>query len=163
MKKESDKVPVSYSQSQSSSSAPFLRAFLSNSESTVEPESITDAKPNEITATNTDLITPNEYPEPTLDVGRVFLKGLLFHKLRKGNVNHAMAIRLFYIECENSSLFLFFKEVYDKTGKIETQNVEGRLRNEINNVKGQNDDKKICEPNQKGGVNRVVWKTRGCK
>ena len=36
--------------------------------------------------------------EPTLDVGRVFLKGLLFHKLRKGNVNHAMAIRLFYIE-----------------------------------------------------------------
>ena len=37
-------------------------------------------------------------PEPTLDVGRVFLKGLLFHKLRKGNVNHAMAIRLFYIE-----------------------------------------------------------------
>jgi len=34
----------------------------------------------------------------TLDVGRVFLKGLLFHKLRKGNVNHAMAIRLFYIE-----------------------------------------------------------------
>jgi hypothetical protein len=36
--------------------------------------------------------------EPTLDVGRVFLKGLLFHKLRKGNVNHALAIRLFYIE-----------------------------------------------------------------
>jgi len=36
--------------------------------------------------------------EPTLDVGRVFLKGLLFHKLRKGNVNHAMAIRLFYIK-----------------------------------------------------------------
>ena len=23
-----------------------------------------------------------------------------------------------------------------------------------------NDDKKTCEPNQKGGVNRVVWKTR---
>ena len=36
--------------------------------------------------------------EPTLDVGRVFIKGLLFHKLRKGNVNHAMAVRLFYIE-----------------------------------------------------------------
>lgn len=36
-------------------------------------------------------------PEP-LDVGRVFLKGLLFHKLRKGNTNHAMAIRLFYIQ-----------------------------------------------------------------
>jgi len=36
--------------------------------------------------------------EPTLDVGRVFIKGLLFHKLRKGNVNHAFAIRLFYIE-----------------------------------------------------------------
>ncbi|EMR75081.1 hypothetical protein MBGDF03_00861 [Thermoplasmatales archaeon SCGC AB-540-F20] len=36
--------------------------------------------------------------EPTLDVGRVFLKGLLFHRLRKGNVNHALAIRLFYIE-----------------------------------------------------------------
>ena len=36
--------------------------------------------------------------EPTLDVGRVFMKGLLFHRLRKGNVNHALAIRLFYIE-----------------------------------------------------------------
>ena len=36
-------------------------------------------------------------PEP-LDIGRVFLKGLLFHKLRKGNTNHAMAIRLFYIQ-----------------------------------------------------------------
>ena len=34
----------------------------------------------------------------SLDVGRVFLKGLLFHRLRKGNVNHALAIRLFYIE-----------------------------------------------------------------
>ncbi len=35
--------------------------------------------------------------EPT-DIGRVFLKGLLFHRLRKGNMNHALAIRLFYIE-----------------------------------------------------------------
>jgi len=41
--------------------------------------------------------TEQQDPEP-LAIGRVFLKGLLFHKLRKGNINHALAIRLFYIQ-----------------------------------------------------------------
>ncbi|MFW6121102.1 MAG: hypothetical protein ACOC80_09425 [Petrotogales bacterium] len=36
--------------------------------------------------------------EPNLDVGRVWLRGLVFRKLRVGNVNHALAIRLHYIE-----------------------------------------------------------------
>ena len=36
--------------------------------------------------------------EPTLDVGRVWLRGLLFRCNRVGNVNHAMALRLHYIE-----------------------------------------------------------------
>jgi len=36
--------------------------------------------------------------EPTLDVGRVWLRGLLFRCTRVGNVNHAMALRLHYIE-----------------------------------------------------------------
>jgi hypothetical protein len=39
-----------------------------------------------------------EQDPETQAIGRVFLKGLLFHKLRKGNTNHAMAIRLFYIQ-----------------------------------------------------------------
>ncbi|UCD13011.1 MAG: hypothetical protein JSW60_05440 [Thermoplasmatales archaeon] len=41
-----------------------------------------------------------EEPEyqPEIDVGRVFLKGLLFRCNRFGNVNHALAIRLFYLE-----------------------------------------------------------------
>jgi len=43
-------------------------------------------------------MTETEKEAEPLDVGRVFLKGLLFHKLRKGNVNHAMAIRLLYIQ-----------------------------------------------------------------
>jgi len=37
-------------------------------------------------------------PEPELDVGRVWLRGLLWRCNRVGNVNHAMAIRLHYIE-----------------------------------------------------------------
>lgn len=37
-------------------------------------------------------------PEPTLDVGRVWLRGLLFRCNRIGNENHAMALRLHYIE-----------------------------------------------------------------
>lgn len=55
--------------------------------------------------------------EPTLDVGRVFLKGLLFHKLRKGNINHAFAIRLFYIEftpTERTSGWVTFNTVIFK-------------------------------------------------
>jgi len=36
--------------------------------------------------------------EPTLDVGRVWLRGLLFRCNRWGNINHALAIRLHYIE-----------------------------------------------------------------
>ena len=43
-------------------------------------------------------MTETEQDPETQDVGRVFLKGLLFHKLRKGNTNHAMAIRLLYIQ-----------------------------------------------------------------
>ena len=43
-------------------------------------------------------MTETEQDPETQSIGRVFLKGLLFHKLRKGNVNHAMAIRLFYIQ-----------------------------------------------------------------
>jgi len=37
-------------------------------------------------------------PEPELDVGRVWLRGLLWRCNRVGNVNHGMAIRLHYIE-----------------------------------------------------------------
>ena len=37
-------------------------------------------------------------PEPTLDVGRVWLRGLLFRCNRIGNDNHALALRLHYIE-----------------------------------------------------------------
>ena len=37
-------------------------------------------------------------PQPELDVGRVFLKGLIFRCNRFGNINHGLAIRLFYIE-----------------------------------------------------------------
>jgi len=42
----------------------------------------------------------NDEPEiqPELDIGRVFLKGLLFRCNRFGNVNHGLAIRLLYIE-----------------------------------------------------------------
>jgi hypothetical protein len=36
--------------------------------------------------------------EPTLDVGRVWLRGLLFRCNRWGNTNHALALRLHYIE-----------------------------------------------------------------
>jgi len=36
--------------------------------------------------------------EPTLDIGRVWLRGLLFRCNRVGNDNHAFAIRLHYIE-----------------------------------------------------------------
>ena len=36
--------------------------------------------------------------EPTLDAGRVWLRGLLFRCNRVGNVNHALALRLHYIE-----------------------------------------------------------------
>jgi hypothetical protein len=37
-------------------------------------------------------------PQPELDVGRVWLRGLIFRCNRVGNVNHAMALRLHYIE-----------------------------------------------------------------
>lgn len=37
-------------------------------------------------------------PQPQLDVGRVWLRGLLFRCNRWGNVNHGLAIRLHYIE-----------------------------------------------------------------
>jgi len=37
-------------------------------------------------------------PQPELDIGRVFLKGLIFRCNRFGNINHGLAIRLFYIE-----------------------------------------------------------------
>jgi hypothetical protein len=36
--------------------------------------------------------------EPTLDVGRVWLRGLLFRCNRWGNMNHALALRLHYVE-----------------------------------------------------------------
>ena len=37
-------------------------------------------------------------PQPEFDIGRVWLRGLLFRCNRVGNVNHALAIRLHYIE-----------------------------------------------------------------
>jgi len=42
----------------------------------------------------------NDEPEiqPELDVGRVWLRGLLFRCNRWGNTNHALALRLHYIE-----------------------------------------------------------------
>lgn len=42
----------------------------------------------------------NNEPEaqPELDVGRVWLRGLLFRCNRWGNTNHALALRLHYIE-----------------------------------------------------------------
>lgn len=43
-------------------------------------------------------VTQEKEIEPELDVGRVFLKGLLFRCNRFGNVNHGLAIRLLYIE-----------------------------------------------------------------
>ena len=43
---------------------------------------------------------------------------------------------------------LFFKGRYDKIGKIEAQEVEGGLRNEIDNVEGQMMIK-IYRPNQR--------------
>ena len=43
-------------------------------------------------------ITETENDPEQTSIGRVFLKGLLFRKLRTGNTNHAMAIRLFYIQ-----------------------------------------------------------------
>lgn len=43
-------------------------------------------------------VTQEKEIEPELDVGRVFLKGLIFRCNRFGNVNHGLAIRLLYIE-----------------------------------------------------------------
>jgi len=44
-------------------------------------------------------VTENEPErEPGLDVGRVWLRGLVFRCNRWGNVNHALALRLHYIE-----------------------------------------------------------------
>ena len=37
-------------------------------------------------------------PQAQLDVGRVWLRGLLFRCNRWGNVNHGLALRLHYIE-----------------------------------------------------------------
>ena len=44
------------------------------------------------------MIEPEPDSEPTLDVGRVWLRGLLFRCNRIGNVNTAMALSLHYIE-----------------------------------------------------------------
>jgi len=43
-------------------------------------------------------VTQEKEIEPELDIGRVFLKGLIFRCNRFGNVNHGLAIRLLYIE-----------------------------------------------------------------
>ena len=43
-------------------------------------------------------ITDEPEKEPGLDVGRVWLRGLLFRCNRWGNLNHALALRLHYIE-----------------------------------------------------------------
>jgi len=70
----SEKVtPHSQSPSQSSSNSVVQKNIMSNPEATGDPKA-------------------------ELDVGRVWLRGLLWHCNRVGNVNHALALRLHYIE-----------------------------------------------------------------
>ena len=54
------------------------------------------ASPKSIGLVTTSDTEPE--PEPELDVGRVWLRGLLFRCNRIGNVNYAMALRLHYVE-----------------------------------------------------------------
>jgi len=65
--------PHSQSPSQSSSNSVVQKNIMSNPEATGDPKA-------------------------ELDVGRVWLRGLLWHCNRVGNVNHALALRLHYIE-----------------------------------------------------------------
>jgi len=43
-------------------------------------------------------VSETDDPQPELDIGRVWLRGLLFRCIRVGNDNHALALRLHYIE-----------------------------------------------------------------